>query len=68
MEYNCDCDDEWDGYFADCDGCCISNGIYDGYNDFPYDPPYKNFSQIDSYKLGYEEGKTKRENEMQLRR
>jgi hypothetical protein len=37
-----------------CENCCYEQGYEDAMNDEPYEPEYKNFSQVDEYKLGYD--------------
>jgi hypothetical protein len=52
----CSCGDEWYGYGDDCEGCAYNSGKYDAEMKEEYNPPYKNFNQVDAYKAGYEEG------------
>jgi hypothetical protein len=37
----------------DCDDCCYDCGFQDAKHEDPYDPEYKNCSQVNSYRDGY---------------
>jgi len=41
---------------TDCDDCCYEMGFEDGKHQNPYDPEYKNWSQVNNYRDGYRTG------------